>query len=135
MRGPFGIRPRVDLGSKLVSHLCVPVLVSILGAQSAADSDFLRSIWVHLGFPCRVLFRTPFGARAQFRLPCWAPHLIPFLVLPTIPSWIPLGRGKFLAGLRRPGMCAATGLHEIQNMEPMAGQVTGRQTGTFVPEC
>jgi len=51
------------------------------------------------------------------------------------PIWIPLGRGKFLAGLRRPGMCAATGLHEIQNMEPMAGQVTGRQTGTFVPEC
>ena len=123
------------MGSKLVPHLRVLVVVSMLGAQSAADSEFLRSIWVHLSSPCRVLFRTPLGARAHFRLPCWAPPLIPFLVLFTIPIWIPLGRGKFLAGLRRPGMCAATGLHEIQNMEPMAGQVTGRQTGTFVPEC
>ena len=52
--------------------------------------------------------------------------MIPFLVLFSIPIWVPLGPGQFLAGPRRPGMCAATGLYEIQNVEPMADQVTGR---------
>ena len=53
-------------------------------------------------------------------------HIHTTLPQTSDPMSAPQWPARFLASLGRPGMYEATGRHDLQNMEPMGGQVTGQ---------